>query len=103
MRLGNKLWHNHTAFNPAGISKSWVCHHIELESSHAMHSLANPLPQVAVKESAAFIAGTKREEQAPVLKRPELLHSSQGRVFKDSMREGFRGLHDQLVSISFTG
>ena len=38
-----------------------------------------------------------------MLKRPELLHGFQGRVFKDSVREGFRGLHDQSVSISLTG
>jgi len=60
----NKLWHIHTAFNPAGILKRWVCHQIELESLHAMHSLGDPLTQVVVKKSAAFIAGTN-QEQAP--------------------------------------
>lgn len=52
-----------------------------------------------MKESEAFYcrAAPSKESREPVLKRPTNL--PMGKVFKDRLREGDCGMHDQLVSI----
>ena len=52
-----------------------------------------------MKESAAFIAGAKKESRELVLIRPELPEGFQGKVFKDRVREGGCVVCDQLVDL----
>ena len=56
-----------------------------------------------MKESAAFIAGAKKESRELVLKRPELPEGFQGKVFKDRMWEGVCGVCDKLMEILLIG
>ena len=67
-----------------------------------MHSKAIYWHQAVVKEGV-YCRAPSNESRQLVLKRPKLPDGFQGKVFKDRVREGGRGLCDPLVDILLIG